>query len=149
MSTIVQAIGLVLFVSSFWITGLRGADKEERKKTLEEKALDAASKKASEILAKLRSSASVIKKAGFEMGQVSVDVGIQPAVAVDFAMKKKVSEDEMKTLLEENKDNKILLAVLRTLSAVNKLDISGYKVEKITVVVSFPPKTTIVLTPTE
>jgi hypothetical protein len=148
MTTAVRT-SILGFCFLFWPSGLPAGEKEADLKGLDEKEVQGAVKKSSSFLAKIREGSLVIQKAGFEVSQVAVDVGLRPAVHVDLVRKTKISDAAMKALLEENKKNKTLVAVLKALQTGNKLNVSGYSLRQVTIVATILPKTTFVLAPVD
>ena len=130
-----------------WASTSGHADPDGRLQSLKDKAADYAAGKANEVLGKIKEASGEISSAGYEIDRVYVDIGLQPAVEVRFILIRKVTEDEMKTILERNKDDKKLSAVLKSLFSVNRIDVSGFKVEGVDMFISLPPKTRLVLSP--
>ena len=122
---------------------------EAKRQAAAEKEEEAEARKNHELLAKIRTYSGEIKKAGYEMSKVNVDIGLRPAVSVELVRKRKISDEDMQRILEENKKNKTLHLILKGLRAANKLNLAGYRLEQVTVVFTIPPKTTLVLAPTD
>ncbi len=80
---------------------------------------------------------------------VIVDGKLGQITSVALTRKKKISDQAMRTLVEGSKKSKTLHFILKGLSAANKLNIAGYRLEQVTIVLTIPPRTTIVLTPIE
>lgn len=137
----VLGIGLLLSLS-----GTSGAgERPGRLEAVKDKLIDSAAAKGRDMLVRLKEAAPVIKEAGYAMGQVHLEIDLVPAVSVEFIRKNRIDEAAMKALLEEHKEHKTLSTVLRGLFLANKLDVLGYRMEKVTV--RIPPRTTVTLTP--
>jgi hypothetical protein len=149
MTAIIQAAVVSLMVFSPGPPSSADEKKRGRLEALRDKVTEATVKTSKKMLAELKEDCAVIKEAGFEMATVSIEVGISPAISVDFVRGKKVGDEVMESLIEENKEDKTLLTILKTLSAANELNVAGYKLEKVTVVLSVSPKASIALSPAE
>lgn len=147
MRIIVGIAALGLAVAALVHPRAAAGDKPGRLDALKDKVVDATVRKGRDLLSKLKDAAPVIRQAGFAMAYVHIEIDLVPAVSVELVRQKKVDDGVMKALLEEHKENKTLVTVLRGLSAANKLDVLGYRMEKVTVTI--PPRTTITLAPVE
>ena len=132
-----------------WAPTTGHADPDSRLESLKHKAADYAAGKANEVLGKMKEASGETSSAGYEIDRVYVDIGLRPTVEVRFILLRKVTEDERKTILERNKNDKMLSAVLKSLFSVSRIDVSGCKVEGVDMFIFLPPKTRLVLSPAD
>jgi hypothetical protein len=65
--------------------------------------------------------APLIEVTGFNMKDVSVDVGIPPGMTISFVKEKDVDAETINQLLEENKDKEMLKLIVRALLKADAL----------------------------
>ncbi|MEX2212639.1 MAG: hypothetical protein WD768_00840 [Phycisphaeraceae bacterium] len=128
---------------------VRAEEEKGKIAALKDKAIEATKKKVTETLADLKEASGVIREGGFVMGDVSIEVGLLPSVAVEFLVKDRVSDEKKVEMLEKHEDRKILTAVLKALFAAQEMDVAGYKLERVEMKVSLSPKTKLVFVLTE
>ncbi|HET6993903.1 MAG TPA: hypothetical protein VFI06_02920, partial [Chitinophagaceae bacterium] len=65
--------------------------------------------------------APLIETTGFNMREVSVDMGIPPGISISFIKERDVDAETIHQLLEENKDKEILKLIIRGLQKADSL----------------------------
>ena len=87
--------------------------------------------------------APLIEVTGFNMKDVSVDVGIPPGLSISFVKEKDVDAETINQLLEENKDKEMLKLIVRALLKADALqkgmNMSHYKFSGLAMKIGLPP----------
>ena len=87
--------------------------------------------------------APLIEVTGFNMRDVSVEVGIPPGMAIAFIKEKDVDAETINQLLEDNKDKEMLKLIVRALlkaDAMQKgMNLSHYKFSGLSMKIGLPP----------
>lgn len=87
--------------------------------------------------------APLIEVTGFNMKDVSVDVGIPPGMTISFIKEKDVDAETINQLLEENKDKEMLKLIVRALLKADALqkgmNLSHYKFIGLSLKIGLPP----------
>jgi hypothetical protein len=87
--------------------------------------------------------APLIEVTGFNMKDVSVDVGIPPGMSISFVKEKDVDTETINQLLEENKDKEMLKLIVRALLKADLLQkgmkLSHYKFNGLNMKIGLPP----------
>lgn len=87
--------------------------------------------------------APLIEVTGFNMKDVSVEVGIPPGMAISFIKEKDVDAETINQLLEDNKDKEMLKLIVRALlkaDAMQKgMNLSHYKFSGLSMKIGLPP----------
>lgn len=87
--------------------------------------------------------APLIEVTGFNMKDVSVDVGIPPRMSISFIKEKDVDTETINQLLEENKDKEMLKLIVRALLKADALqkgmNLSHYKFSGLALKIGLPP----------
>lgn len=104
---------------------------------------DAGTDKISTLVNDVLGLAPVIEGTGFEMSDISVDIGIPPGISIAFIKEKDVDPETIDQILEENKDKDMLRIIVRSLQkadAVQKgMNLSHYKFRGLTLKLGLPP----------
>jgi hypothetical protein len=87
--------------------------------------------------------APLIEVTGFNMKDVSVEVGIPPGLSISFVKEKDVDADTINQLLEANKDKEMLKLIVRALLKADSLqkgmNLSQYKFSGLSMKIGLPP----------
>jgi inosine-uridine nucleoside N-ribohydrolase len=87
--------------------------------------------------------APLIEVTGFNMKDVSVEVGIPPGMTISFIKEKDVDTDTINQLLEANKDKEMLKLIVRALLKADSLqkgmNLSHYKFSGLGMKIGLPP----------
>jgi len=87
--------------------------------------------------------APLIEVAGFNMKDVSIDVGIPPGITISFVKEKDVDPETIKQLLEDNKDKEMLKFIVLSLEKADAMqrgmNLSHYKFQGMSMKVGLPP----------
>ena len=87
--------------------------------------------------------APLIEVTGFNMKDVSVDVGIPPGMSISFVKEKDVEAETINQLLEDNKDKEMLKLIVRALQKADALqkgmNMSHYKFSGLSMKIGLPP----------
>ena len=77
--------------------------------------------KAQEILNEISVALTGLQSAGYQIGDVDVELGLPPAVNIELKMTGGVSEEKLNSIVRENKDRKIVSTVLLAVIEANRL----------------------------
>jgi len=87
--------------------------------------------------------APLIEVTGFNMKDVSVDVGIPPGMSISFIKERDVDAETINQLLEENKDKEMLKLIVRALLKADTLqkgmNLSHYRFSGLSMKIGLPP----------
>jgi len=98
---------------------------------------------AQNILQQLNESASVITQSGFIMKNITIGLGIPPAIEITFNYSNEISDSEREKLLTQSAEKKILSLVLKALFKANdmykKVKIGNFKLESVMITIGLIP----------
>jgi len=104
---------------------------------------DAGAQKAVELLGDINTVLQVLPDAGYEVGELEVELGVTPKVTIDLRIGRAVNEDKLKDILAANQNNKMLAAVLSTLMHASKfqdaVSVETIELQNVKVILSTPP----------
>lgn len=87
--------------------------------------------------------APLIEVTGFNMKDVSVEVGIPPGITISFVKEKDVDAETIDKLIKENEDKEMLKLIVRSLQKADALqkgmDLSHYKFNGLNMKIGLPP----------
>jgi hypothetical protein len=87
--------------------------------------------------------APLIEVAGFNMRDVSIELGIPPGIAISFVKEKDVDPETIKQLLEDNKDKEMLKFIVLSLEKADAMqkgmNLSHYKFHGMSMKIGLPP----------
>jgi hypothetical protein len=87
--------------------------------------------------------APLIEVTGFNMKDVSLDVGIPPGITISFIKEKDVDAETISTLLEDNKDKEILKMIVGALQKADSIqkgmNLSHYQFKGLNMNIGLPP----------
>lgn len=97
-----------------------GFDSLNKLKHMKEAIADAGTEKTVQLLSDLNLVLGLLPDAGFEIGEVEVELGLVPKVTISLKLGSAVNEARLKSL-QEKMDNAMLSAVLSSLIQASKL----------------------------
>ena len=108
---------------------------------------DAGVEKVKSTLKDFESALPIIKKAGYNLNELNIGVGLPPSIIASFNIKK-VSEKEYEAALDEIDSNKVGKAVLSALISASKmkekLEIKSMTMNEIHVEIGLIPKVNLI-----
>jgi hypothetical protein len=123
-------------------TGIAG-DLRERAGTLSAGLADAALERAEVALADFNATLPVLKRAGYTVSEVSVELGLPPKIVALFALAETVPDDEIERMLHEYADAKLATVLVHALVRAQKLQgaiaIGGLRPKGIALEMGFTP----------
>jgi hypothetical protein len=108
-------------------------------------ASEAGMEKVQKMIAELDEISPFISELGYTVEGVKVSVGLIPDVSIDIGgMTKTMPEEIYRRIMEEQKDRKMLVSIIKTLQAVSalqqKVHFMGMLSDNISITLGFPPK---------
>lgn len=97
------------------------SDLRERAGALSTGLADAALERAKVALSEFNATLPVLKRAGYTVNEVSVELGLPPKVVAVFALAEVVSDEKVEELLQEFADAKVATMLVRALVRAHKL----------------------------
>jgi hypothetical protein len=94
---------------------------ESLAKTVSSKVADLGAQKAAETLDQASLLLKLLQDAGYQVGDVEVDVGVPPAISITLKTGPMMSDAKLDSIYEANKGNDVLALVLGGLMQANKL----------------------------
>jgi hypothetical protein len=94
---------------------------ESLAKTVSSKVADLGAQKAAETLDQANLLLKLLQDAGYQVGDVDVDLGVPPAISITLKTGPTMSDSELDSIYEANKGNDVLALVLGGLIQANKL----------------------------
>jgi hypothetical protein len=108
---------------------------------------DASVAKMRETLEEFNATLPALREAGYSLTGVSVTVGVPPKIVASFGTSDAVTEESTARVIEENKDHKLVVFLVRTLYEAWKLQMSvhlvGMKPRGIAVEIGLTPRVTV------
>jgi hypothetical protein len=108
---------------------------------------DAAFERANLALGELNATLPILKRAGYTITEVSVQVGVPPKISAVFALAEEVPDDQIEQLLAENAEAKLAALLVHTLVRAHKLEgamqVGGLRARGIAIDVGLTPSVTI------
>ena len=111
---------------------------------MKNKSKDAAIKQSESLLENTHDALIELNKAGFRADEVWIESGLKPTLVVLFKDTGETGSENQ--ILEQNKGRKIFIPVLKSLLATRKFHVAHYRLEKVRVHFSFPPKVILMTT---
>jgi hypothetical protein len=104
---------------------------------------EAGTDKISELVNNILELAPLIEVTGFNMKDISVDIGIPPGISIAFSKEKDIDSAAIDQLLEENEDKEMLRIIVKSLqkadSAQKAMKLGDYKFRGLNMKLGFPP----------
>jgi len=97
-----------------------GFDSLNKLKQMKEAVADAGTEKTVQLLSDLNLVLGLLPDAGFEIGEVEVELGLAPKVTISLKLGRAINEARLKSI-QEKMDNAMLSAVLSALIQASKL----------------------------
>jgi len=115
---------------------------EEQKQLLQE-FKDSGSAKIKEVLENIGGSSVIFLQSGYELRDVSINLGIPPDITTIFHFIKDVSEEEQKKVLEESEKSKvihlIITCLLKASNYFDKIKVGDYKMSSVEISLGLTP----------
>jgi hypothetical protein len=70
----------------------------------------------------INESTDLIRQSGYHITDISLNLSLSPTIGMNLFRVQDVSPEEIKTLMEENKNSKFMYALLLTISKANSLE---------------------------
>jgi hypothetical protein len=93
----------------------------DRLREVKEMALDVGAKQGAEIMKQTNQLLTLLQDAGYQVGELNVDLGVPPTVTVELKAGPLVNYSKLDTIYQANKDNDVLAMILGALIQANKL----------------------------
>ncbi len=139
MQSIIEKTKEVLGTISENVNDLLQNEKNEVAQEFKEATAD----RANAMLEEITQLAETINKAGFEVAALNITVGLPPVFAMNFTFVRDISEEEEETLLENYKDKKISIIILKTLFKstlyAQKLKMGEFKLSEVDIELGIIP----------
>ncbi len=94
---------------------------ESLAKTVSSKVADLGAQKATETLDQANLLLKLLQDAGYQVGDLDVDLGVPPAISITLKTGPMMSDGKLDSIYESNKGNDVLALVLGGLIQANKL----------------------------
>ena len=88
---------------------------------VKEMALDAGAKQGVEVMKQANQLLTLLQDAGYQVGELNVDLGVPPTVSIELKAGPLVNYSELDTIYLANKDNDVIAMILGALIQANKL----------------------------
>jgi hypothetical protein len=126
-------------------------DVRERASALSAELADAAMDRAKAAMADLNAALPLLKRAGYALNGVTLQLGVPPKLTPVFTLAESVPDDDIERLLAENPDAKLAAMLVKTLVSAHRLQsaihIGGLRPTGIAVDITFPPSVSIKFEP--
>ena len=115
---------------------------EEQKQIIQE-FKDSGTAKIKEVLENIGGSSAIFLQSGYELKDVSINLGIPPVIASTFSFIKDISEEEQKKVLEETKKSPlihlIISCLLKASNYFDKIKVGSYKMTSVSISLGLTP----------
>src|ERR1035437_1390327 len=115
---------------------------EEQKQIIQE-FKDSGTAKIKEVLENIGGSSAIFLQSGYELKDVSINLGIPPVIASTFSFIKDISEEEQKKVLEETKKSPLIHLIisylLKASNYFNKIKVGSYKITSVSISLVLTP----------
>jgi len=88
---------------------------------IKEKVSDVSTQKTLELMSDLNVILAALPDAGFQIGELEVEMGVTPKVTVDVKIGQSIHQDKLKAVLQANPNNALLSLTLNALLEASKL----------------------------
>jgi hypothetical protein len=88
---------------------------------MKEKVSDISTQKTLELMSDVNVILTALPDAGFQIGELEVELGVTPKLTVDVKIGQSIREDKLKAVLQANPNNMLLSATLNALLQASKL----------------------------
>ena len=88
---------------------------------IKDKVADVSTQKAVELMSDVNVILTALPHAGFQIGELEVELGVTPKITVDVKIGQTISEDKLKAVLLANPNNVLLSITLNALLQASKL----------------------------
>ena len=104
---------------------------------------EASVEKVNQLVNDILGLAPLIETTGFNMREVSVDIGIPPGIGISFTKEKDVDAETINQILEDNKDKEVLKLIIKGLLKADSLqkgmNLSHYIFRGLNMKIGLPP----------
>jgi hypothetical protein len=104
---------------------------------------DSGTDKIKEVLENIGGSSAIFLQAGYELNNVSINLGLPPDIVTTFHFIKDISEEEQNKLLEETKKsnliNLIINCLLKASNYFDKIKVGDYKMSSVSITLGLLP----------
>ena len=88
---------------------------------VKEMALEAGAKQGAEAMSQVNQLLTLLQDAGYQVGELTVDLGVPPTITVDLKAGPLMSDGKLEGIYQANKENDVLAMILGALIQANKL----------------------------
>jgi len=88
---------------------------------IKDKVADVSTQKALDLMSDVNVILAALPDAGFQIGELEVELGVSPKITVDVKIGQTISEDKLKAVLQANPNNVLLSVTLNALLQASKL----------------------------
>jgi len=88
---------------------------------IKDKVTDVSTQKALELMSDVNVILAALPDAGFQIGELEVELGVTPKITVDVKIGQSISEEKLKAVLQANPSNVLLSVTLNALLQASKL----------------------------
>jgi len=88
---------------------------------IKDKVADVSTQKAVELMSDVNVILAALPHAGFQIGELEVELGVTPKITVDVKIGQTISEDKLNAVLRANPNNVLLSITLNALLQASKL----------------------------
>jgi hypothetical protein len=93
----------------------------EKLQKAKDMALDIGAKQGAEAMGQANQLLTLLQDAGYQIGELTVDLAMQPTITVDVKASSLVKDGKLDAILQSNKDNDVFAMILMALIQANKL----------------------------
>jgi hypothetical protein len=115
----------------------------EEQKLIMQEFKDSGSSKIKENLEKIGNSSDLFVRAGYELKDVGINLGLPPDITTSFHFLKDISEDEQNNLLKETENNRIIRLIIQCLlkasNYFDQLQVGNYKLSNVSISLGLTP----------
>ena len=115
---------------------------EEHKQIIKE-FKDSGTDKIKEVLANIGGSSAIFLQSGYELKNVSINMGLPPEIVTTFHFIKDISAEEQNKVLEESKKssiiNLIITCLLKASNYFDKIKVGEYKMSSVSITLGLLP----------
>ncbi|MDR3609784.1 MAG: hypothetical protein P4L27_04430 [Ignavibacteriaceae bacterium] len=115
----------------------------EEQKLIIQEFKDSSSAKIKDTLEKIGNSSDLFVRAGYELNDVSINLGIPPDITTSYHFLKDIPEEEQNKLLEETKESKLIHLIIQCLlkasNYFDKIKVGNYKMSSVSISLGLTP----------
>jgi hypothetical protein len=115
---------------------------DEQKQIIQE-FKDSGTSKIKEVLENIGGSSAIFLQSGYELKNVSINLGLPPDIVTTFQFIKDISEEEQKRVLDETKKSSIIhliiTCLLKASNYFDKIKVGDYKMSSVSISLGLTP----------